>query len=135
MIISWKYNNTIVKKAPEGFVAFVYYLEFEDGTKYIGKKNLLSVTRKKITGKARKVKVIKESNWKSYLSSSEIVKRKLKEGERLIKRDIIRWCKTATEATYWEAKLQFDNNVLCDPTYLNGLIYCKIMRCPNELDL
>lgn len=132
MIIPWTYQESIVKAAPEGAKAFIYYLEFADGKRYIGKKNLFSTRKKKIPGKVRRTVTTTESNWKSYLSSSEIVKAKLKLGDKLVKREILRWCPTVGAATYHEAKLQFELDVLCDPLYLNGWISVKIMRCYKE---
>ena len=134
MTIPWKYNGKIVKEPPEGAIAFVYYLEFEDGHRYIGKKNLWSTSRKKVPGRKNRKVTRKESNWRTYLSSSEYVKEKLKNGEKLVKREILHWAYSLSESTYIEAKLQFHHEVLCNPLFLNKNITCKILRCVEEKD-
>jgi hypothetical protein len=127
--MDWKYGNKVVKEHPIDAVAFVYYLEFSDGTKYIGKKSLFSTRKKKVIGKTRRVVTVSSSNWRTYMSSSDVVKGKLKAGDRLAKRNILHWCTTLGCATYLELKEQVDRNVLCDPLYLNKWISAKVMRC------
>jgi hypothetical protein len=128
-VIGWTYQEEEFDSIPEGALAFVYYLEFEDGTKYVGKKNFYSTSRKRQPGKSRRTVTVRESNWKSYLSSSETVKSKLKAGEKLVRREVLHLCKTLGQATYMELHEQVQRNVLCNPEYLNGLIYAKVMRC------
>ena len=41
-------------------------------------------------------------------------------------RRIIRLCKSKGEMSYYEAKEQFDRNVLLDDSYYNEFIGCKI---------
>jgi hypothetical protein len=127
-MVNWSYNDTLVTSAPETAKAFVYYMEFEDGTKYIGKKNLQSIRKKKIEGKVRKQKVVTESNWKNYTSSSSEVKQKIKAGHKLVKREILCWCYTLGEASYKEAELQFKHGVLLSDTWLNRWIYVKVYK-------
>lgn len=127
-MIPWSYEGTIVKEAPEGAKAFVYLLEFEDGTLYLGKKNLHSTRRKRVVGKKRRTVTTSESNWKSYLSSSQEVKSKLKAGNKLVKREIVRWCFTLGEATYWEAYYQFQHHVLLSGDWLNKWISVRIYK-------
>lgn len=55
-----------------GFIYLVYCKE--TGQYYIGKKQFNSVTKKKVAGKTRRKIVTKESDWKSYKSSSEYLK-------------------------------------------------------------
>lgn len=127
-MIVWTYQGIEVKEAPQKAKAFVYLLEFDDGTKYVGKKNLHSTRRKKVIGKKRKVVTTSESNWKTYNSSSQEVKTKLKSGDKLIKREIIRWCYTLGEATYWEAYWQFQWGVLLDSNWLNRWISVRLYK-------
>lgn len=131
-MIVWTYKGKAVKDPPVGSKAFVYYLEFEDGSKYIGKKNLESVRRKRTEGSTRRKKIVSESNWRTYLSSSTEVKSKIKAGDKLIKREILRWCPTTGCANYWELYYQVVNNVLCDLKYLNKWISVKIYGCQDR---
>ena len=56
-------------------------------------------------------------------NSKELVEQK---GFKAFDREILRLCKSKGECSYWEAKLQFDNNVLLSDEYYNGIINCKI---------
>jgi len=40
----------------------------------------------------------------------------------------VQLCKSKGECSYWEAKLQFDNNVLIDDTWYNEWIMIKTHR-------
>lgn len=63
--------------APWNFIAsewigFIYRITNKiTGQMYIGKKFTVITTRKKVKNKTRKVKEVKESNWKSYQGSSK----------------------------------------------------------------
>jgi len=127
-MIGWKYKRKLYKTTPEEYEAFVYLLEFEDGTKYIGKKVFYSIRRVKVKGKMRRRVVKKDSDWKTYLSSSEVVKKKLEDGHKLKRRDIIHLCETRGEATYLEVKEMFVRDVLCDSIYLNLNILAKFFH-------
>jgi hypothetical protein len=126
VVIPWSYSGKPVDKYPEGAVAFVYYLEFKDGAKYVGKKGLVSTRKKKIAGKSRRQITRTESNWKSYLSSSTEVKAKIKAGDILVKREITRWCFSLSEATYWELYEQMVNHVLLKTNWLNLWVSARI---------
>ena len=110
----------------EGFVYEI--LDTENGMKYIGKKNFWSVRRlKPLKGKTRRRVQKKESDWRTYHGSNEKIKELLKEGNSSRwKRTILRLCNSKGEMSYWEAKLQFDKNVLFDPKYYNEFIGLKI---------
>lgn len=131
-MIPWSYENKNVSAPPKDAKAFVYLLEFADGKLYIGKKNLESTRRKKIAGKSRRQVVVSESNWRNYLSSSLEVKAKIKNGDVLVKREILKWCTSTAEATYWELYEQVTRHVLCDMHYLNKWISAKIFRCTDK---
>lgn len=134
-MIPWSYEGEVVNEYPENAKAFVYRLEFADGYTYWGKKNLESIRRKKLAGKTRRVTTISESNWKTYLSSSVEVKARLKAGDKLITREIIRWCYSIAEGSYWEAWYQFVNHVLLDIKSLNKWISIKTYRPKEPYDI
>ena len=131
-MISWRYKGKIFKETPEEYEAFVYLLQFEDGSKYVGKKVFYSIRRVKVKGKMRRKVVKKESDWKSYCSSSEVVKEKLAMGQKLVKRQIIHLCTTRGEATYFEIKEMFLRDVLCTTEYLNLNIAAKFFKCYSK---
>lgn len=113
----------------EDWVGFVYLItDLENGKKYVGKKNFWS-TRKlpPLKGQKRRRTVKKESDWKDYFGSSEQVKLLVEEsGRDRFKREILRLCKSKGEMSYFEAKEQFDRDVLFRDDYYNEFIGCKI---------
>ena len=113
----------------EDNIGFVYLItDLTNDKKYIGKKNFWSTRRlPPLKGKTRRRTVKKESDWKEYFGSSEYVKLLLEEsGQERFKREIIRLCKSKGEMSYYEAKEQFDREVLFSDEYYNEFIGCKI---------
>lgn len=113
-------------------VGFVYEItDNVNGKKYIGKKKFVS-TRKKppLKGMKRKRTIITESDWNDYYGSSEEVKSLVEEhGPERFSRRILRMCKTTAEMSYYEAKEQFDRDVLLNPDeYYNAFIGLKVHR-------
>ena len=111
------------------YVGFVYLItNLDNDKKYIGKKWFWSTKKlPPLKGKKRKRTVVKESDWKQYYGSSEEVKLLLEQhGKDNFKREILRLCKTKGECSYYEAKLQFENDVLLSDEYYNAFIGCKI---------
>ena len=127
----WKYKGEDYnpEEAPADFQGFVYRItELDTGMKYIGKKFFWSRrTLPPVKGKKRKRKVIKESDWRTYFGSSKELKEEVQSrGEDKYLREILMLCRTKGDCTYYEAKLQFEYDVLLDDTYYNGLIMCRI---------
>ena len=125
----WVYNNVIFEVTPEEYQGFVYQItELHTNKKYIGKKNFwkpkilpINKTRK------RRVRTRIESDWKTYFSSSSQIQKLVEEsGEEKFKREILKLCKTKGEMSYYEAKLQFENNVLFRDDYYNEFIGCRV---------
>ncbi len=110
-------------------IGFVYLItDLSNNKKYIGKKNFWA-TRKlpPLKGQKRKRTVKKESDWKTYYGSSEEVKLLVEQsGAERFKREIIRLCSSKGEMSYYEAKEQFDRDVLLSDEYYNAFIGCKI---------
>lgn len=125
----WYYNNEPYDSTPEDFQGFVYVItELDTNKKYIGKKNfwkpkILPVTKTR----KRRVRTRVESDWREYYGSSkEVVALVESKGNNNYKREILRLCKTKGEMSYFEAKLQFENDVLLSDEYYNEFIGCKI---------
>ena len=99
---------------PSSAVGFVYRITNKlTGKAYIGKKNFWSVTRKAVKGKKRKVRITKESDWKTYCSSSKEVQEDIRiHSEDNFLFHIISLHKTKQELDYAEAKLQWQLNVV-----------------------
>ena len=113
----------------EQFFGFVYVIvELDTGKQYLGKKllwnsKILPITK---TRKRRK-KTLVESDWKEYYGSSNDVKSLVEsKGKDNFKRVILRLCKSKGECSYYEAKYQFDNDVLLRGDFYNEFIGCRI---------
>ena len=128
----WYFNDKKFEPTHDelsSWVGFVYELEDKsNGKKYIGKKLLWSKRKlPPLKGKKRKRTQIKESDWKDYYGSNDEVKNIVEAhgGDRFIRR-VLRLCKTKGELSYYEAKEQFDRDVLFDPMYYNEFIGLKV---------
>ena len=125
----WYYESKQYDETPEEYQGFVYLItELDTGKKYIGKKNFW---RPKVLPKNskrnRRVRTRVESDWKTYYGSSKEVQALVESnGIENYKREILHLCKTKGEMSYYEAKLQFDHDVLLRDDYYNEFIGCKI---------
>ena len=127
--MTWLYENKPFEDTPEEYQGFVYCItELDTGKKYIGKKFFWKPKTLPITKtRKRRVKTRVESDWRSYYGSSDAVKQLVEsKGQDGFKREILRLCKTKGECSYYEAKLQFENDVLLSDEYYNSFIGCKI---------
>ena len=125
----WIYNDNIFEEAPEEYQGFVYMIiENDTGKKYIGKKFFWKPKTLPITkSRKRRVRTRVESDWKTYYGSSKEVQLLVEnKGEENFKRIIMKLCKTKGECSYYEAKLQFENDVLLSDEFYNEFIGCKI---------
>jgi hypothetical protein len=125
----WYYEDKLYEDTPEEYQGFVYQItEIESGKKYIGKKFFWKPkTLPKTKTRKRRIKTRVESDWKSYYGSSKEVQQIVEDkGSDSFKREILRLCKTKGECSYYEAKLQFEYDVLLSDDYYNAFIGCKI---------
>ena len=128
----WYYNGKPYEPTEEelnSLVGFVYEIEEKTtGKKYIGKKGfwrskILPVTK---TRKRRR-RTLVESDWRKYYGSSGLLKEMVIEhGEHIYNRVILKLCISKGAMSYYEAKLQFENDVLLRDDYYNEFIGCKI---------
>ena len=125
----WVYNNKEFNETPDEFQGFVYMITEKDtGKKYIGKKffwkpKVLPVTK----SRKRRVRTRVESDWRTYYGSSKEVQTLVEEkGKDNYIREILKLCKTKGECSYYEAKYQFEFDVLLSDEYYNEFIGCKI---------
>lgn len=127
----WIYEGGAVLGAPEEFYGFIYLItNKQSGKKYIGKKFFYSrVTKPPLKGKTRKRRSVKESDWKTYYGSNKELEQDIAQlGTENFSREIIRLCKSRGATNYWEAKYQFQYNVLEDTNYYNDWIMIKTHR-------
>lgn len=127
----WTYcNRPIEPQDFDGCVAFVYIItNTVTGRMYIGKKRLSLVRRKKVKGKAKRKVTRTDSGWRDYWGSNKPLLEELKTtDENKYSRQIIRWCRTLSEASYYEAKEHFQRDVLLDSRYYNDWISVRVTR-------
>lgn len=125
----WVHNGQTFDETPEEYQGFVYMItDLNNNKKYIGKKffwkpKTLPVTK----ARKRRVKTRVESDWRLYYGSSTEVKLLVeKHGGESFTREILTLCKTKGECSYYEAKLQFQYDVLLSDEFYNEFIGCKI---------
>ena len=109
-----------------------------EGKKYIGKKQCISrIKRKPLKGKTRNRIDFKESDWKTYTSSSNDLNEDIKNlGKENFTFKILRTCNSKWSLAYFEIKEQIDNDVLLRNDYYNGIINVRIGNAPKiELDI
>jgi hypothetical protein len=134
----WYYNDALYDETPEEYQGFVYQItELDTGKMYIGKKNFWKPkTLPKNSKRSRRVRTRTESDWRTYFGSSKEVQLLVEQkGQENYKREILRLCKTKGEMSYYEAKLQFEKDVLLRDEYYNSFIGCKIhsRHLPKDL--
>lgn len=114
----WIYKDKEFTSPENKHAGFVYIITNEkNGKKYIGKKLFFTKRGKKLV----------HSNWNNYFGSSkQLLADVEKYGKENFTRTIIRLCTTKLEMSFVEAKLQFDNDVLFDDDFYNGIIHCRI---------
>jgi len=136
--MSWLFENTHVEILPEDCVGFVYLITNNiSGRKYIGKKlSKFSKTTYKVvklkngTKKRKKIRSKVDSDWQDYYGSSDELKKDVELlGIDKFTREVLKYCKSKTELSYYEAKYQFDNDVLLDKVkWYNAWISVKVRR-------
>lgn len=121
-----------------GFIYLVYCRETKRF--YIGKKQLISQTKKKILGSTRKKTITKESDWLTYCTSSDYIKKDLATyGEEAFDFHIVGLYKTKGGCRYAETNLlhKLDANVVRldkDHRLFYNLAIDAIRFVPTEFD-
>ncbi len=122
----WTHSGEVVDVLPEGYVSFVYLITCsQTGMKYVGKKGMFVKKTRQVKGKKKRYLV--ESDWKTYFGSSEEFKALVEElGVDAFQREILHYCKTKGEASYLEAKEQFQRDVLLRSDYANRWMSVRV---------
>lgn len=137
----WLYNNIEIistTQMPIDAFGYVYKIvNLSTQQYYVGKKFLIHQSKRKIgkkekaliEGKGRRPefeRVKKESDWKTYFSSSEVIKEDVKQnGSDHYKREIIQFAYSKKELSYLEVFYQFKYDVLRDPLSITDNISGK----------
>jgi len=126
--MSWIYQDIPFVEPADNW-GFVYIIEDTfNNKKYIGKKQFWFKKYKTVKGKRKGFLV--ESDWKDYYGSNDSLKEEVSSrGNDQFKRTILRLCSSKSECSYWEAKYQFEFDVLLKPEeYYNQWISVKVTR-------
>jgi len=118
---------------PYGFIYII--TNTVSNKKYIGKKQMKSVKKlKPLKGKKNKRHFDIETDWKQYTSSSNDLNEDIaKLGKDKFIFEIVHLCDSKFELAYYEAKMQFEHEVLIKDGYYNGIINCRIGKAPRTL--
>lgn len=105
------------------------------GRKYIGKKQCCArIKRRPLKGKTRNRIEYKDSDWRTYTSSSNDLNADIiKYGKDKFIFKILKTCGSKWELAYEEIKEQIANNVLLRDDYYNGIINVRIGTPPAAI--
>ena len=106
---------------PTDYFGFVYRITHRNkGRSYIGKKQFVFTTRKKVKGRTNRKHVKKESDWKEYTGSCDELNQEIETlGKERFDFEILKFCKTKSELGYTETEYQFKEDVLTS-IFLDG---------------
>jgi Putative endonuclease segE, GIY-YIG domain len=127
--MSWFYHDVVFEEPEEQHYGFVYQItNLITGKKYIGKKLFWFKKTKVLKGKRKRY--LAPSDWKTYYGSSVSLKADVElHGTDNFKREILKLCKSKGECSYYEARFQFQHDVLLNPDeYYNDWIICRVHR-------
>jgi hypothetical protein len=119
---SWYFEGQPVSEEMlNKYYGFVYIItNLDSGKRYLGRKYFWSVRRWKKTDKRRKRK---ESDWRTYWSSSKTVQEDVKLlGEHNFIREVLVFCKTKGDLNRLETYLLWKHNVLERDDFYNDSI-------------
>ncbi len=148
--MGWIFADKLVTvdDIPENAHGFIYRIvHIPTGRFYIGKKSLTSSRTKKI-GKRELVKIKEErkangisgrlpskrvvksdSDWMDYFSSNDWIKGEVKAGKsEEFSREILQFCNSKKNLSYWETYWQFHYDVLNNENSLNDNIGGRFYR-------
>ena len=126
----WKVYQAVPKDA----FGFIYEIvNTTNGKKYIGKKQMKrKIRRNPLKGKKPKRIDFVESDWKTYTGSSDALNIDIATlGIDKFIFKILKFCNSKFELSYFEAKMQFEKDVLLSEDYYNGIINCRIGKAPK----
>jgi len=124
----WTYKNNDIPVDLSEYIGFVYLItNLQTNRKYIGKKLLKFKKTKTIKGKKKKLLV--DSDWRTYWGSNDELKKDVKSlGEINFKREVLIFCKSKGELSYFELKEQIVQGALESDEYYNSWIMARVRK-------
>lgn len=133
----WEYKNKeFDENLIEDNVSFVYIIfNALNDKKYIGKKSFyFKKVLPKNSKRSRRKHLKVQSDWKDYYGSSpELLADIEKLGKENFHRRMLRLCKSKGEASYFEAKFQFETDAILSEEYYNSWVQVKVRK--NQLKI
>lgn len=140
--VNWTFDGVEILSPVEGHEGFIYIIHNETKNMfYIGRKSFYSYSKKKLTPAEKKLpenkrktfKIEKKNTtWKNYTGSCDELNQHIKEGD-VIRKEILRFCKTRKQMTAWETKY-----ILCDcfgtDNCYNGNVLGKIFKSDFDVE-
>lgn len=127
----WTFQNDAINSHEDlhpDCTDIVYWITFENGKHYIGKKTVRSLRKyPPLKGKKRARRKVKNIPFANYKGSSEETK-----DLEPISKEILYQCSTKKAATYLEAALLFHHNAIFESDFLNQNISGRFFD--NDLD-
>lgn len=147
-MIPWIHKGSEVIEIDPQYIGFVYFITNNtDGRGYYGKKNCFfkKTTQKTIklkngNKKIKKIRSLVNSDWPTYYGSSTELQKDVEFfGESNFTREILIFCKTPSELSYYELRYQMVSDCLLHPNlYYNSWVSGRIRRSnllrePNKI--
>ena len=129
----WKLGENVQYK-PNAF-GFIYLIRnLVTQKKYIGKKQCITTyKRPPLKGKKNKRHELKETDWKSYTSSSAELNADIEKiGKQNFEFIILHFCGSKWELGYREIKEQLNRDVILREDYYNGILNVRIGSPPRN---
>jgi hypothetical protein len=133
--MTWLYQGNIITSLPDDCIGFVYIITNKiSGKKYIGKKlakfsktSYKTIKLKNGNKKRKRIKSKIDSDWQTYYGSNDKLNEDVKNlGTDNFTREILQFCKSKSQCSYIEAKLQFEYRVLESDDFYNGHIQVRV---------
>jgi len=133
--VNWTYNGKEIKNLADcepNALGFIYEItNITKNKKYLGRKTMLKPKHKSGVNKG----ISKGAySWSSYCGSSKMLLEDIKNGD-IYKKEILRWCFTKAELTYYESQAIYCSDSLLSEDYYNfwckSTVYAKHLN-PNK---
>ncbi len=128
--MEWKYNEEDLIEIPKEMEGFVYLItNLTNNKKYVGKKHFWTRQKDRKTGRRK----TKESDWKNYMSSCDLLKEDIKNlGEDKFLKEILHLCPHKKSMSFYETMEQFKRDVIFREDYYNTNVEGKFFSSEVE---